>query len=201
MKGSALLETMSRQIAGACAERLSGANAEKDVILADAHAKSVAQREATLLAARTEKDDLDRFRRQLAEGEAARADLSMKNDIVEAVLAAVEAEIEQIVAGPQFPATLDALLAEVMAVVTGELVVLAPPTQVDRVRAWLAQNGRGGVAVEASPAHRDGVAVQDPKRTYRVSNTLGGRFNRVKGEARKRCMQTLFGHATREGAH
>ncbi len=200
MKGSALLETMARQVAGACEDRLSRANAEKDAILADARAKAAAQRDSTLRALRAEKDDLDRRRKQLAGAEAAKAGLAMKNDIVEAVLAEVEAEVERIVSGPEFPAVLDALLAQVMAVVSGDLVVLAPPAHVDRVRGWLEGNGHAGIPVEASPAHGDGVAVQDPKRTYRVSNTLGGRFDRVKGEARKRCMQALFGQVTPEGA-
>ena len=38
-----------------------------------------------------------------------------------------------------------------------------------------------------------GVALEDPKHTYRISNTLTGRYARLDQQARKICMQNLFG--------
>jgi vacuolar-type H+-ATPase subunit E/Vma4 len=87
------------------------------------------------------------------------------------------------------------LLAELMeeAPDSGDLQVLAPPAHADRVSSWLSNNGRAGVGVEGSEAFKDGVAVQDPGRTFRISNTLSGRFALMEQEIRKHCMTTLFG--------
>ena len=131
--------------------------------------------------------------RQKAATEAAKAYLSMKNEAVKAVMANVEAEVRAIVEGGGFPGILDSLLAEVMAVAEDEVVLLAPERHADHVSAWLGGNGHGGISVEGSATVWDGVAIQDPKRSYRISNTLTGRYRRVGQEARKRCMKSMFG--------
>ncbi len=79
-----------------------------------------------------------------------------------------------------------------MAIAPAGVVAHAPPAHVDSVRDWLANNGHGGVSVEGNSNLWDGVAIQDPERTFRISNTLTGRFARVEQEARKRCMMALF---------
>src|SRR5690606_38856391 len=107
---------------------------------------------------------------------------------------------DRITNSAEFPALLEAMLAELMTVAEGDVVVLGPESHLDTVKNWLASNGREGVPVEASREMRDGVAVQDPQRTYRISNTLSGRFRSVREEARKQCMLGLFGTSKTEGA-
>lgn len=195
MASPALFETMTRQVEAECAEHLAKARAEADRILSDAHAKSRAAAETALAAAKAERDRLDGLWKQKAEAESVRLELAMKNDAVEAVLAAASAEVRQIASGPDFPRVLESLLAELMAAVAGEksVQVLAAPNHAEFVKQWLGAHGHGDVTVTASPEFWDGVAVQNPSRTWRVSNTLTGRFGRVDQAVRKHCMTSLFG--------
>ena len=119
----------------------------------------------------------------------------MKNEAVEAVLADVSRQVREIASGPAFGPILDSLLAELMGAAGSgdDMEVLAPEAHADHVRGWLERNGRGGLKVVGSREFWDGVAVQDAKRTYRISNTLTGRFGRVEQVARKHCMTALFG--------
>lgn len=191
---SPLFETMSAQIEAECGEHRAAAQAEADRIASEARAKADAARTAALAAAQAERDRLDSLWRQKGEAERIRLELAMKNDAVEAVLAEARAEIARAVASPEFGDVLDKLLAELMeeAPESGDLKVLAPPKYTDRVSSWLSENGRAGVDVEASQAFEDGVAVQDPGRTFRISNTLSGRFELMEQDIRKQCMTTLF---------
>ncbi|MDP7639210.1 MAG: V-type ATP synthase subunit E family protein [Candidatus Hydrogenedentes bacterium] len=198
MSATALLDTMSKQVAAECDQRRANANGDAEAILAEARAKSAAKRESLTTSTDAKMELLDLRWRQKAEAEAAKADLSMKNEAVKAIMAEVEAKVRAIVEGDGFTEILDSLLAEVMAVAEGEVVVLAPDKQVGHVSAWLGDNGHGGVAVEASAHVWDGVAIQDPGRSYRISNTLTGRYRRVAEVARKICMRSLFG-ASAEG--
>lgn len=193
MSATALLDTMSKQVAEQCGQRKDSATTDAEEILAEARAKSVAKRESLLASTDSEMELLDLRWRQKARAEAAKADLSMKNDAVKAVMANVEAEARTIAEGGGFAGILDSLLAEVMAVAEGDIVVLAPENHVDHVSAWLGGNGHDGIAVEGSAAMWDGVAIQNPERSYRISNTLSGRYRRVGQEARKLCMRSMFG--------
>jgi len=195
MASPALFETMTRQVEAECAEHLAKARAEADRILADAHAKSRAAAESALASAKAERDRLDSLWKQKAEAESVRLELAMKNDAVEAVLAEATAGIRRIASGPDFPRVLESLLAELMAAAGGgsDVQVLAPAAHVDLVKQWLSGHGHAGVAVVASSEFWDGVAVQNPARTWRVSNTLTGRFARVDQAVRKHCMTVLFG--------
>lgn len=195
MASPALFETMARQVEAECAQHTAKAKAEADRIVADAHAKARASGEAALASAKAERDRLDALWKQKAEAETVRLELAMKNDAVEAVLAAVTADIKRLVASPEFPKVLESLLAELMPAVGGEknVQVLCPAAHIDLVKNWLAANGHAGVQVEASPEFPDGVAVQNPARTWRISNTLSGRFAHVEQAVRKHCMTALFG--------
>jgi vacuolar-type H+-ATPase subunit E/Vma4 len=184
---------MSKQVAEECARRKDNATRDAEAILADVRAKSAAKRESLLAATASEMDLLDLRWRQKADAEASRADLSMKNEAVKAVMANVEAEVRSIVESAGFTGILESLLAQVMAVAEADVIVLAPAKHVDTVSAWLGENGHGGVTVKESLAVWGGVAIQDPDRTYRISNTLTGRYRRVGEEARKLCMRSLFG--------
>jgi vacuolar-type H+-ATPase subunit E/Vma4 len=193
MKGSALLETMTAQVMEKCESTRSAAQQEADVILADAKAQGQAQRESVEAQLAREMDHLDERWEQMAHAEASRADLTVKNDAVSAVLDVVQTEIRRIVSSSEFGTVLDALLTSLMQAADGDIVVLGPESHLDRVKKWLADNGHGGVKVEASPEMWDGVAIQDPAQTYRVSNTLSGRYHRIEETARKQCMSTMFG--------
>lgn len=201
MKGAALFETMTRQVDAECESNRAAAAAEGSAIAADARSRSSAGRDATLKATDAEMAMLDERARQKASAEAARADLSMKNDVVQEALSKVQNEIARITASDAFPGILETLLAQVMEVVEGEegIVVLAPEKHVDEVRAWLAANGHADTPVDPSAEVATGVAVQDPGRTWRVSNTLRGRYTRAEQEARRLCMTSLFGRAAAEG--
>ncbi len=195
MASPALFETMARQVEAECSEHLAKARAEAERILADARAKARDAGEAALASAKAERDRLDALWKQKGEAEAVRLELSMKNDAVEAVLAEVSAGIKRLASGPEFPAVLERLLAELMAAAGGEknVQVLGPAAHVDLIKSWLAGHGHAGVTVQGSPEFWDGVAVQDPARSWRVSNTLTGRFTRVDQAVRKHCMTALFG--------
>lgn len=195
MAAQSLLATMASQVEAECEEHVAQARAEADTILADARAKAGASREAALAAAQAEKERLDTLWRQKAEAESIRLELAMKNEAVEAVLSAVRDELRRIAEGPEFRGLLERLLEELMEAAgdRDDVVVLGPPSQTDSIKQWLSGHGKGGVSVEGSQAFWDGVAVQDPNRTYRISNTLSRRFAQVEPDIRKHCMTTLFG--------
>lgn len=192
MKGSALLDTMAREVDAECERTLAAARAEADAIVAAAREKSAAQRDASLKATEAEMVMLDERWRLKAEAEALTAGLSVRNDAVNEVLDQARGEIRSLVDGPDFPGVLDMLLSEVMAVAPAGTTVLAPEKHLDHVRGWLTKNGSSDVPVEASASMWDGVAVQDSGRTFRISNTLSGRFSRVVDNARRLCMTSLF---------
>lgn len=192
MKGSPLFETMASQIAEECERNESAARAEAKAILAEARAQSAAQRDAMLKETEALMEALDQRWRLKGEAEAAKASLSMKNEAVEAVVHKVHEEIAATVSAANFNEVLHDLLGELMAVAQGDVVVLAPEAHADYVRGWLEEHGQSGLAVEAFATLRDGVALQDPPRTYRVSNALGTRFSRVEQRARNMCMTRLF---------
>ena len=197
MKGAALFETMSQQVASQCESNLSEAKREAQAIVAEARAQCAEQRETVLSVTHDELAALNERWRQKAEAEAAKAALGVKNAATQEVLRQVDGDIRSTVEGPEFEAVLDALLEELMAVEEGgdDFKVLAPEAHVDRVRNWLANNGHDGVPIETSPELWDGVALQDTNRTFRISNALTGRYSRVLEEARKICMTTLFDDA------
>ncbi len=192
MTGAALLETMAQQAAEECGRTVSHARDEEDAILREARAQSDARRETLLKTMAEEMDALDQRWLLKGEAESAKAALVVQNDAVREVLEEVQATIGRMAQGPEFGAVIEALLAEVMAVAPENVIVLAPEPHVDHVRQWLDRNGYGGTPVEGVPAMLDGVAVQDRERSFRISNTLSGRFARVEQAARKLCMEALF---------
>ena len=200
--GSALLETMTAQVTGQCDANRAAAQQEAEAIKAEAATQAQAKRDSVLAANGTEMDRLDERWRLMAHAEASRADLVVKNDAVQAIMQKVESEIRAIVNGSGFGSVLDALLASLLNEFKGndnEAILIAPEAHVAHVQQWLSSNGHTGMTVEASKEIWDGVALQDPARTYRISNTLTGRYGRIGQEARRLCMVKLFGE-TSEGA-
>lgn len=191
--GSALLETMTAQVTEECEGNIAAAREEAAAIQADAEKKAASQRESVEASTETEMNRLDERWRQMAHAEASRADLVVKNEAVKAVMQKVQAEIKAIVSGGDFPQVLDALLNSLNDEITQHVVVVGPEAHVDHIKGWLSNHGHENVTVEGSPEMWDGVAVQDAKRTYRISNTLTGRYGRVEQEARRLCMVKMFG--------
>lgn len=175
-----------------CDQTTGAARNEAERIIAEARDESVARHASVMQAVRAEKDLLDRRWIEKAETEISRANLAMKNDAVVAVFRKVSEEMRQIAESPDYPNVLSVLLKEVLAAAEGEFVVLAPEKHADHVKKWLKENGHEAVRVEGSAEMRYGIAIQDPDRTYRVSNTLSGRFARMEKESRKLCMMSLF---------
>ncbi len=192
MKGTALLDTMARQVDEVYNGNLSAASESAEGILDETRQDCAALEKETLESTAAEMEALAERWRQKAEAEAARAALVVQNEAVHAVLDRVNEEIRQIVSGGKFPAILDALLSELIAEAPADVIALAPPDYVDRVRDWLSKNGHGSVPVESAPSMWDGIAVQDRDRTFRFSNTLTGRFSRAEQKARRICMTSLF---------
>jgi vacuolar-type H+-ATPase subunit E/Vma4 len=199
MVSSALFETMTRQVEAECAGHLAKARAEAERILADARAKAAASREAALANARAEVQRLDTLWKQKAEAETVRLELTMEKDAVEAVLAEVRAQVARLASSAEFSAVLSRLLSELMPAVPGggDVELVGPPAHVEHIRRWLSGHGAQGITVKESDQFRDGVAAQDRRQTWRISNTLHGRFERLEQAARKHCMTSLFGSRAR----
>ena len=200
--GSALLETMTAQVAEQCEANHVVAQQEAKAIQAEAICQAQAKRDALTAANEAEMARLDERWRLMAHAEASRADLVVKNDAVQAVLSKVESEIRAMVNSKAFSGVLDALLTSLLNEFKGddsEAILIAPEAYVAHVHSWLSSNGHAGMAVEASTEVWDGVALQDPARTYRISNTLTGRYGRIGQDARRLCMVNLFSD-TAEGA-
>lgn len=190
----ALFETMAQQVAQQCDQRRSEANREAERIRAEGRGTADQRYESGLAVVKAELDAADRRVRHQVAVEAEKSKLAAQHQVVEEVLAQVKQEIGRMASSADFGSILEALLEEILGVVSGQgLVVLSPPAHVDRLRQRLAETGRDGVAVVAYPALTDGVAVQDERRSYRISNTLSGRLNVVSNDARKLCQNRLFG--------
>jgi vacuolar-type H+-ATPase subunit E/Vma4 len=193
MKGSALADTMAKQVMAECESNLNQAQSEANDILEEAKSQAIAQRETAMTETEKVVRQLDTRWEQMAHAEASRAELSIKKEAVEAVMESVNAEINRLVGSPEFTSILDALLSTLMTAVDGDAVVLGPEAHVSHIQSWLSSNGHGSMEVKASDELWDGVALEDPKHTYRISNTLTGRYARLDQQARKICMQNLFG--------
>lgn len=189
----ALFETMSRQVAEECDALLARARAEAQDIVDDAGRKAQEQRETALAKTHAEMKRLADRARELAAIRAEQETLTMEQAVADEVLQLVRTELEEMANRPGFEKILDALLAELVRAAPQEGIVLAPQGFGEHCRAWLRQNGHAGLLVEESTSLRDGVAVQDPGRTFRITNTLSSRFNKLENQARKVCIHALFG--------
>ena len=181
MSATALFETMTRQVEAESADHLAKARADAERIMADARTAAAASREATLAASRAEVDRLDTLWKQKAQAES--------------VLAKVREDIARLASGAEFQPVLTQLLEELIPAISGEkdVELLTAETHAGQVRQWLSGHGHAGMDVKASSQFWDGVAGQNRGQTWRVSNTLRGRFERLEQTARKHCMTALFG--------
>jgi len=192
MAGQDLFDTMRRQNQAECDARLSDARRAAEEVLAAARRQAETRDAETRTALKGELEHLSRHNRMIAEAEAEKATLAMENDVVEEILAGVRGALADLANSAQFGPVVEALLAEVMDGAESGVVVLAPPKYVELCRTWLKSHGRAEVPVEPSQDVWDGVAIQDPRKSYRVTNTLSSRASKLEGEARRHCMTTLF---------
>lgn len=184
---------MTQQADAERAEVVANAQAEAERIAAKARDEGTATRERALRTAEAELSAAAQRGRERAEAEAHMLVLTTKDTIASEILSDAQAELAKVSSGPEFTPVLESLLAEVLEGAGDDVVVLAPTAHVDTVKAWLEANGRGGLAVQPSPALKDGVAIQDAAKSYRVTNTLSTRFDRQESALRKLCLQQLFG--------
>lgn len=184
---------MTRQIEDRCQRALAAARQTADGIVAEAREKTAKRRADAVERTQREVAQLAQRTRQLAEMQAEQDALSMRQRVSDEVLHSVEGELERIAASREFPAILEALLAEVMTVAPEKAEVIAPAAHAQACRQWLAAHGYGHIPVLESATLKDGVSVQDAQRSSRITNSLSSRFHKLEDRARKVCLQTLFG--------
>ena len=199
MENTPLLDLMSAQIAGQREALLLAARDEAAQIQENARVRAEQRRSETLSAAKGELASIARRSRERTEAEAQMVTLTMKDTITNEVLAEVTQELARIAAGPGFPEILDLLLAELMAEAPSDVVVLAPPAHAGHCKQWLESHGHGHLAVEPARSLTDGVAIQDPAKKFRFTNTLTTRFKMREGALRKASLNRLFPAASRGG--
>lgn len=188
----ALLDTMAQQADGQCARIAGDAQAEAERIIEQARADAAAHRDAVWRAVKAEEAHKDRMSAQFARVEADKARLAARNAAVSDVMALVDREISRIVESPEFGAILQKLLGEALAASEGPVVIECPAAQAELCRSTAVRLGADVREVVASRTIRDGVAVWNPERTVRISNTLRGRLAILEDEARKHIVQRLF---------
>jgi vacuolar-type H+-ATPase subunit E/Vma4 len=183
---------MEQEVARRCERVLVDARREADSIVETADRDSAAKREEALRRLEDEVRELAEQSRTRARGEAALETLTFQQETADDVLHRVEAELRRIAGSDAFPDILDALLAEVLeAAPEGDLVVEVPADYVDRCRDQVRDTRR--VDVQAVPALTDGVVARDKKQLFRFVNTLSSRFAGSRDNARRLCIDRLFG--------
>ncbi|MCC6156315.1 MAG: hypothetical protein IT367_21290 [Candidatus Hydrogenedentes bacterium] len=193
----ALFDTMSRQAADRCQAALDAARAEAGSILKEARERADHRRREAVTAAEHEVRRLADRARQLLAVEAEHESLTMEQSIADEILRSVGFELEKAAQSPKFPAIFDALLAELMADAPKDAIVTVPAGFADRAKTWLNSNGFAGVTLQESSAMHDGCAMQDKSHTYRVTNSLSSRLSKLQNEARKVCLNALFGQGAK----
>jgi vacuolar-type H+-ATPase subunit E/Vma4 len=189
----ALFDTMARQVADRCQAALDAARAEAGSIVKEARERADLRRKEAVSAAQRDVSRLAERAQQLLAVEAEHESLTMEQSIADEILRSVGVELEKAAQSPKFTAIFDALLAELMADAPKDALVTVPVSFGDRTKSWLQQHGLGGVTVQESAEIRDGCSMQDAARTYRVTNALSSRLNKLQNEARKVCLNALFG--------
>lgn len=187
-----LLETMAQRVEAECEGYRQEAQAEADGITAAARERAQAHYDEGVKRAESQIALQRKRAEDLAHGEAEKRVLAAQHAIAEDVLWSVADRLNGMATQDDFGNLVEALLAEAVAASSGDIVVVAPHAHVDRCQSWLSSNGREGVPVEGTDEFNDGIAVQDPARTYRITNTLSSRYAKFEPIARKRVMSKLF---------
>lgn len=196
MQAAPLLKLMTQQVSEQCAHIVAQAEEQAAAIRRAAEDTAAQERASALTTLDSELAAAATRARERAEAESHMLVMTTKDSVTDEVMAEVRQRLRAIAQSGDFAPILDALLEELLHDAPEQFVVLAPPQYVEHCRQWLESQGRGGVPVESLPALRDGVAIQDPKRTWRVTNTLSSRFRQQEGSLRKYCVTRLFGAGT-----
>jgi len=192
MSTSSLLEVMTEEVARQRASILASSQAEAERILAQAREDAARRKAKALEAADAELAEAAARARERTEAEAHMIVLTTKDTITDEILAAVAKELRHIVTTPEFPAIVEAMLEELLANTKGGEVVLAPPEYVEHCRTWLAEHGHADIEAKALNTLRDGVAIQDARRSFRVTNTFSARLAKQESRLRKLCLERLL---------
>lgn len=191
--GASLFDTMNREADARREHILEEARAEAARIIADARQVAEESRTKALEEERLSAAAYREDARQRAQAEAERAIMTMRERVVDKILDTVHEELRAVAQSPGFPELLCRLLAEALEEAPEDAVVLAPPAYAGACRHWLDANGRHGVPVEPEARLWDGIAVTNQARSYRLTNTLTGRFEKTRADARKAAIRRLFG--------
>jgi vacuolar-type H+-ATPase subunit E/Vma4 len=188
-----LLETMASGVEARCQAKLAEARREGDAIVSSAKARADESYAKGLESVAAEIRRAAEQGRKLAQSEGEKVVLSAQHSVSDDALADVRRRLASIAASEDFGPMIDALLAQAVGAARGDIEVLAPARFVERCQAWLSSHGHGGVNVRPTSEFDDGVAVQDVKHTYRITNTLTSRYGKLEPRARKLLMIRLFG--------
>lgn len=192
MQSPALLELMTEQAARQSKEIVARARQEADAIREAARARSEGHRSDFLRVLESDLTGQARRSRERAEAAAHMVVLTTKDTITDEIMTRARAELQRIQSTPELPGIIDALLEELLRDAPKEgIVVLAHPQQTERVREWLKQHGYD-LPVEPLASLKDGVAIQDAEKSYRVTNTLSARLARLESDLRKGVIHDLF---------
>jgi len=192
MEKPPLLDIMTRQIDEQCEAVVAEAQEKAQRIRGDAERKAEQQRQAAIQSLSEELETLAQRARESAEAEAEMVALTTKDTIADEVLDQVEAEVARLAQRPDFAGVLEQLLDELLPEAPDHAVVLCPQGYEEQARQWLANRGRDGAEVQGLPGLKDGVAVQDAKRTFRITNSLSTRLRLQEEDLRKFCLNRLF---------
>lgn len=202
MDSAPLLETMTQEIERQQESLLAEARQSAEKIIADTKEEARVRRDEAIAQLRGELEALADKQRELAEAQAKKARLNIKDTITDELLQLVRAELMEITRDrSRFPKILIKLLEELLESKVGpdwrktgrlELIVEAPGAHVNAIKDWLKNQGIKSVQVEALPGLTDGVALEDKAHTFRVSNTLHDRMDKQEKKLRGFAMQQLF---------
>ncbi len=159
------------------------ARSEADAIVADSERRAKAQREASLVRARS-----------AAQLEASAIRLRAQHEGVKGVFDDVRRQLDELVAdASRYPAVLEALLAEALGAAGSEGVAAVEVAASD-VQIAQAALARAGVSAEVRAADdvKGGVRVVTSRRSA-VENTLYGRLEATASEMASEVSQALFG--------
>ncbi len=192
MEPKPLLDAITQRAHARRDSALTQAREDAEALVAQARQETAAQRESVLSETRAGIQQADREERERANAEMERATLTLRETVAEEVLGQVADEIRRVVSGPEFPALLALLIAEVLEEASPECRLLVPPDHASSCRDMLLAQGKSNIAIVPEPAMWDGVALEDASRSFRLTNTLRARFANREQDARKICLTTLF---------
>lgn len=195
-KTDAFLNRMTELLEQRCLECLKEAEFRADEILSKAKMQSEEQLCEALENARAKAENLKRRVKTQVKEEATDQILLLRETLVEETLAAISDSIEEIVNGPDFPHVLVTLIEETLHQIEGKAIVKVPQLHLDYCRQWLDKRNYPHVSLDPISEMRDGVIIEDPDHTFRITNTLSGRLEKSVGDIRMLCIKKFFSEET-----